>query len=198
MTSLLVAMVLASPLSSFIQQAVDRGDIAGAVALLISEDRVVYHEAFGKQDVGRNLAMERGSIFRIASMTKPITSVAALMLVDEGKLGLDDPVEKYLPEFHPQVITDVDVAKGTYRLRPATRPVTVRHLMTHTSGIGYSWSDPRLALVETKSGSSSLSCLLHEPGERWTYGAGTRVLGQIVEKVSGQSLEAFFAARIFG
>src|SRR5712664_99030 len=196
MTSLLLALLSLSSLSSFLQEAVDRGDVAGVVALVISDDRITYHEAFGKQDAGRDAPIDRGSIFRIASMTKPITSVAALTLVDEGKLALDDRVDKYLPDFHPQVITNVDLPAATYNLRAPIRPVTVRHLMTHTSGIGYDWSDPRAALVYKKSG-SSLTTLLHEPGERWTYGEGTAVLGQIVAKVSGQPLDAFFASRIF-
>src|SRR5438445_2665960 len=151
MTSLLLALLSLSSLSSFLQEAVDHGDVTGMVALIISDERIMYHEAFGKQDVGRDVPMDRGSIFRIASMTKPITSVAALMLVDAGKLALDARVDKYLPDFRPQVITDVDEAAGTYRFRPPARPVTVRQLMMHTSGIGYSWSDPRLALVEKKS-----------------------------------------------
>ena len=197
MTSLLLALLSLSSLSSFLQEAVDHGDVTGVVALVISDERIIYHEAFGKQDVGRGVPMERGSIFYIASMTKPITSVAALMLVDEGKLALDDRVDKYLPDFHPQVIADVDAAAGTYRLRAPARPITVRHLMTHTSGIGYSWSDLRPALVEKKSGSSLLT-LLHDPGERWTYGEGTTILGQIIAKISGQPLDAFFASRIFG
>src|SRR5512142_1968619 len=117
MSYLLLALVAASPLSSFLQEAVDRGDVAGVVALVMSGDRIAYHEAFGKQDVGRGIPMARDSIFYIASMTKPITSVAAMMLVDEGKLGLDDRVDKYLPDFHPQVVTDVDPSAGTYALR---------------------------------------------------------------------------------
>lgn len=197
MTSLLLALLSLSPLSSFLQEAVDRRDVTGVVALVISGDRVVYHEAFGMQDVGRGIAMRRDSIFYIASMTKPITSVAAMMLVDEGKLGVDDPVEKYLPDFHPQVITDVNLAAGTYRLRPPARRVTIRHLMTHTSGIGYDWSDARVALVEMKTGTAVIP-LLHDPGERWTYGEGTAVLGLLIEKISGKQLDEVFASRIFG
>ena len=159
---LLLALLSASPLSSFLQEAVKRGDVAGVVALVVAGDRVVYHKAFGKQDVGRDIAMRGDSIFYIASMTKPITSVAAMMLADEGKIALDDRVDKYLPDFHPQVITNVDLAKATYSFRDPVRPVTVRHLMTHMSGIGYDWSDSRLAMVEMKSG-SSLATLLHDP-----------------------------------
>jgi CubicO group peptidase (beta-lactamase class C family) len=197
MTSVLLALLAVSPLSPFLQEAVDRGDVVGVVALVISSDRVVYHEAFGKQDVGRGIPMARDSIFYIASMTKPITSVAAMMLGDEGKLGLDDPVEKYLPDFHPQVITDVNLAAGTYRLRPPARRVTIRHLMMHTSGIGYDWSDARVALVEKKTG-SALTTLLHDPGERWTYGEGTTVLGLVIEQITGKPLDEVFASRIFG
>jgi CubicO group peptidase (beta-lactamase class C family) len=97
MTSVLLALLAVSPLSPFLQEAVDRGDVVGVVALVISSDRVVYHEAFGKQDVGRGIPMARDSIFYIASMTKPITSVAAMMLGDEGKLGLDDPSKSTSP-----------------------------------------------------------------------------------------------------
>jgi methyl acetate hydrolase len=194
---LLLALLSASPLSSFLQEAVERGDVAGVVALVISDGVIVYHEAFGKQDVGRSIPMARDSIFRIASMTKPITSVAAMMLVDEGKLRLDDLVDKYLSDFHPQVITDVDLTAGTYRLRPPAGRVTIRHLMTHTSGIGYDWSDPRAALVEKKTRSAATT-LLHDPGERWTYGEGTTVLGLVVEKITGKPLDEFFASRIFG
>jgi CubicO group peptidase (beta-lactamase class C family) len=110
--------------------------VASVVALVISGARVVYHESFGKQDVGRDIPMARDSIFRITSMTKPVTSVGAMKLVDDGKLGFDDRVEKYLPDFHPQVLTGADLAVGTYQLRPPSREVTVRDLMMHTSGIG--------------------------------------------------------------
>jgi CubicO group peptidase (beta-lactamase class C family) len=144
--------------------------------------------------------MRKDAIFRIASMTKPVTSVAMMMLVDEGERALDDDVSKYLPAFkNPQVISRLDLAAGTYETRPARGPITIRQLLTHTSGIGYSWSDPGLALIEKLTGKTSEVelPLVHEPGERWTYGAGPKVLGDVVAKLSGQPIEAFLENRIF-
>jgi CubicO group peptidase (beta-lactamase class C family) len=180
---------------------VTRGDVPGVVVLVVATDRVLYHEAFGRMDVARGVDMRKDAIFRIASMTKPITSVAVMMLVEEGKLGLDDEVARYLPAFRsPQVISRLDLAAGTWETRPAARPITIRQLLTHTSGIGYSWSDPGLALIEKKTGwTSEVELpLVHEPGEKWTYGAGTKVLGDVVETLSGQRLDEFLASRVFG
>jgi len=183
----------AAALSSFLSGVVARGDVPGAVVLVAAPGRVLYLEAFGTN-------MRKDSIFRIASMTKPVTSVAIMMLVEEGRLALDDDVSKYLPEFkNLQVISRLDLSKGTYETRPAKRPITIRHLLTHTSGIGYSWSDPGLALFERLTGKTSEVDLplVHDPGEKWTYGAGPKVLGDLVEKLSGEKLEAFFKSRIF-
>ncbi|MBP1619580.1 MAG: estB 4 [Acidobacteria bacterium] len=188
-------------LSSFLAEAVNRGDVPGVVVLVVTGDRVLYHEAFGTMNVAQGVDMRKDAIFRIASMTKPITSVAVMMLVEEGRLGLDDEVSRYLPAFRsPQVISRLDLAAGTWETRPAKRPITIRQLLTHTSGIGYSWSDPGLALIEKKTGHTSEAelPLVNEPGETWTYGASTKVLGDVVETLSGQRLDAFLAARIFG
>ncbi len=189
----------AAALSELLRRAVTRGEVPGVVALVVSPDDVLYHEAFGKLDVARNVDMPRDAIFRIASMTKPLTSVAALMLVDEGKLNVDDRVDTYLPAFASrQVFASVNEATGTYETKPATRPITIKHLMTHTSGIGYAWSQPPVALAQKKSGLLEPELpLLYEPGERWAYGANTRVLGDIVAKVSGQGIDEFLRARLF-
>ncbi len=188
-------------LSSFLLEVVNRGEVPGVVVLVTAPDRVLYHEAFGKMNVAHGLEMRKDAIFRIASMTKPITSVAAMMIVEEGKLQLDDEISKYLPAFkNPQVISRLDLAAGTYETRPATHAITIRQLLSHTSGIGYSWSDPGLAMIEKLSGHTSEVelPLVNEPGERWTYGAGPKVLGDVIEKLSGQSIDAFFKNRIFG
>ena len=188
-------------LSAFLRDVVVRGEVPGVVAMVVGRDRVLYHEAFGKQDVARDLAMQKDSIFRIASMTKPMTSTAVMMLVEEGKIGVDDPVSKYLPRFgQPKILTAVDDARGTFETRPATKTMTIRHLLTHTSGIGYSWSDPGLAVAQraTKSTNDSELPLVSEPGERWNYGASTRVLGDIVQVVSGQRIDAFLQDRLTG
>jgi CubicO group peptidase (beta-lactamase class C family) len=190
----------ASAISAFLKSAVDRGDVPGVVALVTAPDRVIYHEAFGKMNTAKNIAMARDTIFNIASMTKAITSAAVMILVEEGKVGLDDEVSKFLPAYkNRQVLTKVDLAAGTYETRPATKPITIRQLLTHTSGIGYAWSDPGLALVQKKTGTADLELpLVHEPGEKWTYGASTRVLGEVIEKISGQRIDAFLESRILG
>jgi methyl acetate hydrolase len=187
-------------LGTFLTAAIDRGDVPGAVVLVTGPDRVLYHEAFGKMSTAKALDMKKDTIFNIASMTKAVTSVGVMMLVEEGKLGLDDEVSKYLPQFKaPQVLSKVDVAAGTYETRPATRPITIRQLLTHTSGIGYSWSDPGLALVQKKTGAADLDLpLVNEPGAQWTYGASTRVLGMVIEKISGLTIDKYLEARILG
>lgn len=132
-------------------------------------------------------------------MTKPVTSVAIMMLLEQGKLSLDDPVSKYLPGFDKlQVITRFNAADGTYETRAAKRTMTLRHLLTHTSGIGYGFSSPIIARLQQGNEKQEWEVpLLHEPGEQWTYGASTQVLGLIVEKITGESLETHFQKRIF-
>ena len=174
--------------------------IPGIVALVVDADRVVYTGAFGRQNVAAGVPMAADSIFRIASMTKPVTSVAVMMLVQEGDICLDDPVANYLPAFEDQqVIETFNPADKTYTTRPAARPMTVRHLLTHTSGLGYGFSNPTMAaLVGGDPGASVTRFpLLHDPGARWTYGESTRVLGTLVEEVSGQPLDEFMTERIF-
>jgi CubicO group peptidase (beta-lactamase class C family) len=194
------AVRLEGALSSFLAEAVSRGEVPGVVVLVVAPNRVLYHEAFGKMNVAQGVGMRKDAIFRIASMTKPVTSVAVMILVEEGKLGLDNEVSKVLPAFKsPRVISRLDLAAGTYETRPATRTITIRQLLTHTSGIGYSWSDPGLAMIEKLTGRTSEVelPLVHEPGERWTYGASTKVLGDVVETLSGQGIDAFLESRIF-
>jgi methyl acetate hydrolase len=190
----------ASAIGTFLKSAVARGDVPGVVVLVTGPDRVLYHEAFGKMSLGQGIDMQKDSIFNIASMTKAVTSAGVMLLIDEGKLSLDDEVSKYLPAYKSrQVISKVDMAAGTFETKPAARPITIRQLLTHTSGIGYSWSDPGLALIQKKTGAADLDLpLVHEPGEKWTYGASTRVLGHVIEKISGQGIDAFLEARILG
>jgi len=187
-------------IGTFLKAAIARGDVPGVVVLVTGPDRVLYHEAYGKMNTAKGVEMQKDTIFNIASMTKAVTSVGTMMLVEEGKLALDDDVSKYLPAFKsPKVISKVDLAAGTYETRPATKAITIRQLLTHTSGIGYSWSDPGLALVQKKTGAADLDLpLVNEPGAQWTYGASTRVLGHVIEKISGQTIDAFLEARILG
>jgi CubicO group peptidase (beta-lactamase class C family) len=179
--------------------AVERGDTPGVVGLVVDRDGVLFEGASGRLDIARDIALRTDAIFRIASMTKPITSVAIMMLLEQGELSLDDPVSKYLPGFDRlQVITKFNAADGTYETGPAKRTMTLRHLLTHTSGIGYGFSNPIVARLQKGNERAEWELpLLHEPGERWTYGASTRVLGLIVEKITGESLEAYLQERIF-
>jgi CubicO group peptidase (beta-lactamase class C family) len=187
-------------IDAYLTRAIEDTKIPGAVAMVADANGVLYSGAFGAQDVGKRVPMAVDSIFRIASMTKPVTSVAVMMLVDEGKVALDDPVASYLPAFEEQeVIATFNGADKTFTTRPAATPMTVRHLLTHTSGLGYSFSSPVLAaLMGNAQGASATAYpLLHDPGTRWTYGESTRVLGSLVEEVSGEPLDRFLAERIF-
>jgi CubicO group peptidase (beta-lactamase class C family) len=138
-------------------------------------------------------------MFRIASMTKAVTSTAAMQLVEQGRFGLDDPVEKYFPAFaNLQVFDSFDPASGAYRLKAATTPVTVRHLFTHTSGLGYPFTSAILRDFKPRAGENyPVGPLLFEPGTRWHYGTSVDWLGRLVEKVSGLPLEEYFRQKIF-
>ncbi len=186
-------------LKQVLATAVDRQDTPGAVGLVVDKDGVLFEGAAGKLDVAKGVPLGTDAIFDLQSMTKPVTTVSAMMLLEQGNLSLEDPVSKYLPGFDKlRVITKFNEADGTYETRPARQTMTVRHLMTHTSGIGYGFSNPIIARL--RQGDNTLDwtrTLVHEPGERWTYGDSTRVLGLIVEKLTGQTLETFFQKHIF-
>jgi methyl acetate hydrolase len=188
-----------SALSRQLSSAVEHGDTPGVAALVVGRDGVLYQGAAGKLDVARDIAMPVGAIFAIASMTKPVTSVAIMMLAEEGKLKLDDPVSKYLAGFdNLRVITKFNEKDATYETRPAKRPMTIRHLLTHTSGIGYDFSNAiEHRLIEKTRKNEWELPLLNDPGDKWHYSASTAVLGMIVEKVSGEPLEAYFQKNIF-
>src|SRR5690349_23656704 len=121
-----------------LRSAVERKDVPGVVALVTDRDRVLYQNAFGVADVATGRPLSSDALFRIASMTKPITSTALMQLIEQGRIGLDDPAEKYLPELVGlKVIESFDAKTGDYKVRPASRPPTVKHFLTHTSGLGY-------------------------------------------------------------
>jgi CubicO group peptidase (beta-lactamase class C family) len=190
----------AAAVSTFAKTVIDRGDVPGVVIAVVGKDGVLYHEAFGKSRTLSNTPMAKDTIFNMASMTKPVTSVATMMLVDEGKLTLDDDVAKYLPKYkNPLVISKFNDADATYETRPAKRPITIRHLLTHTSGIGYGVGSSTITKIvaKTKKAETDLP-LQFDPGESWAYGPSTRVLGDVVEAISGQKLDAFLESRILG
>lgn len=182
-----------------LQEAIQRGDTTGVVALVVDREGVVYEAAVGMANVTANRPMTPDAIFNIASMTKPVTSVAIMMLVEQGKLSIDDPVSRHLPGFDKlQVLTKFNPADGTYEARPAKNTMTVRHLLTHTSGIAYGFTSPALARLQQGTNKDEWEFpLMHEPGEKWTYGASTRVLGLIVEKITGTALEPWYQEHIF-
>lgn len=186
-------------LTQYLSTAVERGDVPGVVALIVDRKGVLYEAAVGKQDVAGGVDMKMDTIFRIASMTKPITSVATMMMVEEGKLKLDDPVSKFLPEFaNRPVIAKFNPDDGSYETRPAKREITIRDVSAHISGLSYAFTNPVAArlLKGTKKTELELP-LLHDPGERWSYSAGPRVLGWVIEKITGQPLDQFMSKRIF-
>jgi CubicO group peptidase (beta-lactamase class C family) len=217
------------------QQAVDRRQIAGAVWLVVHHGKIADQGAVGKQDVEAGIPMSPQSIFRIASMTKPVTSVAVMMLAEQGKLDLSDPLSRFLPEFKFMKVamawpradakaTPTDGSKppeksstrpdNNFEIVPAYRPITIRDLLNHTSGLCYRFRNLRYVgrlyadagicdgitpsdhtLAENVRRLAGLP-LAHQPGTAWEYGLSTDVLGRVVELVSGESLEAFFQEKI--
>jgi CubicO group peptidase (beta-lactamase class C family) len=170
------------------------------VALVTSRERVLYQGAFGVADVSTGRPLATDSMFRIASMTKPITSFALMQLIEQGRLGLDDPAAKYLPELAElKVFESFDASTGAYKLRPASRPALVRHFLTHTSGLAYPFTSATWRDFKPRDGEKYPfgGPLLFDPGERWHYSTSTDVVGRLVEVISGQKLEDYFRQHIF-
>jgi len=189
----------AAAIGRMFQAAVDKGEIPGVVAAVTNRERILYLEAFGKQDAARGVPMAKDTIFRIASMTKPITSAGVMMLVEEGKLRLDDPAANYVPGLKGrEVIATFNDADGSYTTRPAKQEMTVRHLLAHTSGLAYPFTSRTVGVIQEKSRRQPRDQpLLFDPGSKWHYSPATAVLGDIVEKLSGESIEDFDQKRIF-
>lgn len=203
-------------IDKMLKQSIDSGWIAGAVGFIARDGKIVYDRSFGVNDIEAKTLMHRDDIFRIASQTKAITSVAVMMLFEEGKFLLDDPISKYIPEFsHPQVLDKFNEKDTTYTTIPANREITVRDLLTHTSGIDYAViGSGNMTAIYSKSGIPSgfesnkivlgdkirtlgKLPLVHQPGERFTYGLNADVLGYLVEVLSGETLDKFFHKYIF-
>jgi len=190
-----------------LSQAVEAGTVPGVVAMAATADGPVYEGAFGVRRLGDGPAMSLDTVFRIASMTKAITCVAAMQLVEQGKLSLDEPVPAIDPGLSsPQVLDGFDAA-GRPILRPAKRPITLKHLMTHTAGFCYEQWNANLsrcvaALDIPRMTSGKLAALrmplMFDPGERWEYGINIDWIGRLVEEASGQKLDAYFAEHITG
>ncbi len=195
---------------------VEKGYMNGAAALIIRDGKVAYYKATGYNDLDTRAPLQKEGIFRIASQTKAITSVAIMMLFEEGKLLLSDPVSQYIPSFKKQsVLLKLNPADTSYTTVPANREVTIKDLLTHTSGLGYAQigsieanaiyaknnitaglgvKDRTLLSAMTRLGELPL---MHQPGEKFTYGLNTDLLGCLVEVISGMSLDEFLRTRIF-
>jgi CubicO group peptidase (beta-lactamase class C family) len=191
----------ASPVTAAVQPFVDRHEVAGAVLLVADRDRVLSIETAGYSDVAARTPMRPDALFWIASQSKPITATALMMLVDEGKVKLDDPVSRYLPEFQDQWVAVEKDKEHMLLKRPAT-PVTVRHILSHTSGLPFKSAieQPTLDLLPLRVGAMSyaMTPLQWNPGEKYQYSnAGINTAGRIIEVVSGMPYEAFLDARLF-
>lgn len=194
----------------------DKEWMNGGIGLIIKNGKIAYYKASGYNDLEAKTPLQKDAIYRIASQTKAITSVAIMILYEEGKLLLDDPVSKYIPSFKNQAVLDkFNAADTTYTTVPAKKQVTIRELLTHTSGIGYAQIGSRDAnaiyaksnltagigvknesLLDAMTRLGTLP-LMHQPGEKWTYGLNTDLLGCLVEIISGLSLNDFFKTKIF-
>lgn len=198
-------------LTATLQQYVDDGQLAGAVALVARHGRVVYHVALGMRDMESRDAMPTDAIFRIASQTKALVSVAVMILQEQGKLLISDRLSKYLPEFKATTVA-IEQDGGGYKVEPSRRPITLRDLLTHTAGIDYGqgiakdrWAKADIqgwyfahreeVMRDTVARMASLPFAAH-PGERFVYGYNTDILGAVIELVSGQSLDVFLREAI--
>jgi CubicO group peptidase (beta-lactamase class C family) len=188
----------AHPIDAQLHQAVAAKAIAGVVAMATDREGAFYRGAFGVADADTGRPMTPDALFRIASMTKAITSVAALQLVEAGRLRLDDPVEPHLPAFSGLCVLETfDSLTGDYRVRPARNTVTLRHLLTHCSGLGYGFTSPVVRDFKPRAGEQyAVGPLMFEPGERWLYGTSTDWLGRLVEAVAGMPLDDYFRRHI--
>jgi CubicO group peptidase (beta-lactamase class C family) len=203
-------------IDKLVQQYVDSNWITGAIAIVARGGNIVYHKAIGYDDKQKNKPLQKDAIWRIASQTKAITSVGVMMLYEDGKLLLDDAVSKYIPAFRkPAVLSKFNPADSSYTTVPATREITIRDLLTHTSGIGYAQIGSKesnaiyykagvVGGIGLKGGllkdnilKLAALPLMHQPGEKFTYGLNTDVLGYLIEVISGLSLDQFFKTKIF-
>ncbi|MBB6236824.1 CubicO group peptidase (beta-lactamase class C family) [Pedobacter sp. AK013] len=199
-----------------IESYVDSNWIKGAVGLVVRNGKIVYYKSFGIDDVNKNTPLQKDAIFRIASQTKAITSTAVMILFEEGKILLDDPISKYIPSFaRPKVLDTFNEKDSSYTTLPAKREITIKDLLTHTSGIDYAQiGSPKMQAIYAKAGiQAGFSThkqlladaidklgtlpLIQNPGERFTYSLSVDVLGRLIEVVSGLSLDVFLQKRIF-
>ncbi|MCL6259322.1 beta-lactamase family protein [Aquiflexum sp. TKW24L] len=204
-------------LDAMLEESIKNEELPGLVALIVRNGKIVYHSAKGFADVESGKAMQKDAIFRIASQTKAITSTAVMMLWEEGKFRLDDPISKFIPEFkNPQVLQNFRYGDTSYTTVAANKEITICHLLTHSAGIGYGGidQDERIRMIyqkegiveafDTKGMTNEINIkklaklpLIQNPGEKFRYSMSIDVLGYLVEVVSGMPLDKFFQERIF-
>jgi CubicO group peptidase (beta-lactamase class C family) len=195
-----------SEIDQLLRQKCDAKEIPGVVAMAATGSETIYQGAFGKRDLGKDDAMTADSVFWIASMTKAITTAAGMQLVEQGKLSLDEPIGKLLPDLaSPQVLEGFDAA-GNPKLRPARNPITLRQLMTHTAGFAYDmWNGDMVKYLEKTGTPGIITCqnaalktpVMSDPGTRWEYGTNIDFVGKAVEAMSGKKLDAYLRDNIF-
>jgi CubicO group peptidase (beta-lactamase class C family) len=193
-------------IDQILRQKSDAKEIPGVVAMAATGNDVIYQGAAGKRDLGKDDAMTTDSVFWIASMTKAITTAAGMQLVEQGKLSLDEPIGKLLPDLaSPQVLEGFD-GNGEPKLRPAKKPITLRQLMTHTAGFAYDmWNGDVGKYLEKTATPGIISCLnaalktpiMTDPGTRWEYGTNIDFVGKAVEAASGKKLDAYLRENMF-
>jgi CubicO group peptidase (beta-lactamase class C family) len=203
-------------IDKLVQQYIDSNWISGAIAIVAKNGNIVYHKAIGYDDKEKNKPLQKDAIWRIASQTKAVTSVGVMMLFEDGKLLLDDPISKYIPAFRkPNVLDKFNKADSSYTTIPAKREITIRDLLRHTSGIAYAQIGSEISnAIYYKAGviggiglkggllkdnilKLAALPLMHQPGEKFTYGLNTDVLGYLIEVISGMSLDQYFRKNIF-
>jgi CubicO group peptidase (beta-lactamase class C family) len=205
-----------SRIDDMINEHVKNKTLPGAVVYIVRNGKVAYHKAYGASNIATNAPLKKDDIFRIASQSKAITSLAVMMLFEEGKFLLDDPISWYIPEFkNPTVVKSFDKKDSSYTTEPAKQEITIRHLLTHTSGLDYAviGGEPLRSIYAKNKISPGVGGdkivmsenlkllaklpLAHHPGDRWTYGLNTDVLGYLVEILSGMPFDKFLQTRIF-
>src|SRR5215217_2113502 len=197
----------ATDMGRILVNAIDMGDVPGVIALAANDAGVIYEGAFGVRELGKPARMSLDTVVWLASMTKLVTCVAAMQMVEQRRAELDDPLQALMPEIaRVQVLEGFD-DNGAPRLRPPKRPITLRHLLTHTAGFGYHIWNSDIQRYQEQTGTPPVGNaklvtlqgpLLFDPGDRWEYGINIEWAGQLVERLSGLSLEAYFREHLFG
>jgi CubicO group peptidase (beta-lactamase class C family) len=187
-------------LNAYLSDQVDSTRIPGLVAMVVDDNRVLYAAAYGQRDVAGASPMQTDAIFRIASMTKPVAATAIMMLVEDGRLGLDDPISRYVPAFRELgVIQNFNAEDGSYSTRAANSGPTIRQLLSHSSGLAYGFASDviaRLSQENPGAGAGDLP-LLYDPGTAWSYAGGIAVVGNVLERIEGMGLDTFLRERLF-